>query len=215
MTIVILPNSVFGEPLGNIPRSAKIERQEFVNLPKWCQIRMMAHPRIHHLEGSENVPGSIMRQSAMYEKSVGKDIYPYAHHYCRGINWINRYKHSLPFNYKNIERDRDYALNYSIGEFRFMRGHLTPAHKLYYSMLMYEAYVYSEQKDYRKALKNYGEIIQRKPKYPVAYIKYAEILNTTGQKEEAKKILQSGLENTKGDPAIKQALGALGGTSAN
>jgi tetratricopeptide (TPR) repeat protein len=189
--------------------------EELMVMPRWCQVKLLTVRRQHNLPGGENVPDSVLHEYAKWNGIIGKDIYVYTHHYCRGLNWINRYKKSfttLP--YKNVENDRERALQEATMQFKFMKGHLQPKHKLYYQMLMDDAYVYWEKKDYKNALKNYSELMQRKPEYAPVYIKYAEILETIGEKEEAIKVLQLGLEKTKGNLAIKQALSALGGTSA-
>jgi tetratricopeptide (TPR) repeat protein len=187
---VILPKNFFAEPLGNIPYATEPLREELPMLPKWCQIRTIAHPRMFGQSRGENVPDSVMRENAKWAKIVGEDIYIFTHHYCRGLNWINRYKKSLGFTYNNVENDRDYALKKALSEFHFMRGRLRAKHKLYYPMLMNEAYVYKEQKDFVSAQRNYIEIIKLKPNYAPAYDEYAALLNLMGKNEDAIKVLQ-------------------------
>jgi len=209
MLIVALPSGVFGK----MPRVVGILREEMSVLPRWCQIRMLAHPRMfNHLDADE-VSDVVMRENAKYSKIIGSDIYVYTHHYCRGLNWINRYKHTLTRFDKDVKVDRKYALRSALGDFHFMRNHLEPRHKLYAPNLMNEAYVYWEQKDFKRALKDYIRIMQTKPTYAPVYVKYAELLKSVGNSEEAINVLQIGLRKTKGDPAIKKALLALGGTS--
>lgn len=210
----IVPNFALAEPLGYISKDTTIPAEELVRLPQWCQIRMQAHPRMHHTEGAEDVPETIMRENAKYAKIIGEDIYIFVHHYCRGLNWIKRYDRSIIFPYDGVEKDRDFALNYALSEFRFMRGRLKPRHKLYYEMLMKEAYVYWEKKDYKKSLRNYVEIMERNPSFAPVYVKYSELLNSVGEKEEAIKLLKTGLKKTRGDQHIKKKLKILEGLNA-
>ncbi len=214
MTIVILPNNVFGK----MSNSIFFSRDELLAMPRWCQCRILVQNQTldtSHFKPFKNVPGSLMLEYKKWAKVVGKDIIRYSHHYCSALNWINRYNKYYTIQYQGAERDRQFALGRVLSNFRFMRGHLNPKHKLYYSMLMREAYVYSEQKNFTAAGKNYREILKLKPGYAPAYIEYARLLNSVGKTEDAIKILQIGLKKTKGDKAIKQAMTAMEGAGAN
>ena len=205
---VIVPNSVSGK----MKRDAWVSQgdTEFNALPRWCQIRMMAHRRMGGLD--DNVPDSVMRENEKWRKFIGNDnVYFRAHHYCVGLTWIIRYKTSLLSKYKGVESDRIMALNLALEEFKFMGHKRCKKSNLYIPLLMNEAYVYGEQKDFEKAVKNYREIIKVKPSYAVAYVKYAQLLNSVGRNTDAIKVLQTGLKKTKGAKDIKRAMTAMGG----
>ncbi len=213
MTIVILPNNVFGK----MSKTIFFSRDELSAMPRWCQCRILVQNQILGLSTKpfKNVPDSLMLEYNKWAKIVGKDVIRFTHHYCTGLNWINRYNRYYTSQYQGSERDRQFALKAALSEFKFMRGRLNPKHKLYYSMLMREAYVYSEQKNLIAAGKNYKEIFKLKPGYASAYVEYARLLNSVGKTEDAIKILQIGLKKTKGDKAIKQAMTAMEGAGAN
>lgn len=209
MIIVIPTNNVFGKMNKDLPFS----REELNAMPKWCQIRILVQNRVVGMSGKgfgEDVPDSVMREYYKWAKVVGEDIFRYTHHYCSGLNWINRYKLSLTSWYKGVETDRKFALKSALGEFRFMRGRLRPKHKLYYSMLMNEAYIYRELGDFKKAARNYKEIIKRKPGYAPVYVKYAWLFHSIGKSSDAIKILQIGLKKTNGAEIIKKAMVDMG-----
>lgn len=211
MMIVILPNSVFGK----MNKDFTFSLEELKAMPKWCQIRMLVQNRVVGVSRGkafgENVPDSTMNEYYKWAKVIGEDIFRYTHHYCAGLNWINRYKLSFVSQYKGVERDRDFALKSALNEFRFMRGRLRPKHKLYYAMLMKEAYIYGEKKNFKKAIKNYSEIIKLKPRYVSAYVEYAQLLNSIGNSENAIKVLQFGLKKNKGSKIIEQLIVTWGG----
>lgn len=210
ITIVILPSNLFCE----MPKVIDPLPEELPMLPRWCQIRILSHPAMRGYKGvfanRERVPDWVLKENANWEKVIGKDIYDYCHHYVWGLNWINRYKRFRFSSYKNAERDGKFALQSAINEFNFMRNHLRPNNKLYYSMLMEEAFVYKELGDYAKVVGRYTEIIAKKPKYAPAYVEYAHFLNAIGKKGDAIDILKSGSKNTSGDKIIKDAMIKMG-----
>lgn len=211
MMVAILPSNSFAE----MPKGPTILPEEMKLLPRWCQIRMLSHAGMRGYIGvhalKDRVPDHILRENKKWEKVIGEDIYTYLHHYCWALNWINRYKRFRFAQYKGAEKDLHGALSNAIGQFNFIRGHLRPKHKLYYSMLMNEAYVYQELKDNKKVAVRYMEVIKRKPGYALAYVKYAQFLNYIGKNGDAVKILKLGLKNTKGAKIIKQTMAAMGG----
>lgn len=218
ITILIPHNIAFARMNTGQP----VHPDEFSVLPRWCQIKILAHPRVFNtpplLVGgpeAENVPDSVMKEYEKWSRIIGKDIFVFTHHYCMGLNRINRYKRSFIYQYKGIETDRGRALQGAIGSFKFMRGRLLPKHKLYYMMLMKEAYVYREMGNIKRAVKNYREIIKRKPKYAPVYVEYAEMLISVGNNSDAIKILQFGMEKTNGAEMIKNALNAMGEKKTN
>ncbi len=206
MIMVILPNSVFGR----MNKGWGVLPEEMAAVPRWCQNKMIVHKSKY-----KNLSGPVANEYNKWAKVIGEDIFRYTHHYCMALNWINRYKISLASLYKNVEADREFALKNALSEFLFMRKRLQPKHKLYYSLLMNEAYVYGEQKNLAAAVRNYQQILKLKPGYAFAYVEYARLLNSVGKTEDAIKLLQSGLKKTKGAKIIKLTITAMKGAGAN
>lgn len=204
--VLFFPNSV----LGTMNKGIHFYPDELRAMPRWCECRILWQRQFVGWSRDVPVPDSIKIEYKKWAKVIGEDIFRGTHHYCTGLNWINRYKLSLTDTYKNIENDRNIALNSALGEFRYMRGALKPKHRLYYEMLLNEAYIYSEQGNHLKAANNYIEILKLKPKYAGAYVKYAMFLTSIGQKEKAIKVLQAGFKKTNGSKIILQALTAMG-----
>ncbi len=205
---VIVPSSVSGKM--NMTSWVSPEDDEFTALPRWCQIRMTAHPRMRGRPGSENVPDSVMRENQKYAKIFGERVYNSAHHYCNGLSWIQRYKSSLFTNYEGVVDDRETALTYALKEFNYFEGHKTlKTSKLYIPIRMNEAYIYQELGALAKAGIKYKELMKTKPAYPLAYVEYAKLLNSVGKKSDAIKILKIGLQKTKGSKAIKQMIASM------
>lgn len=202
LTIALLPMDVFG----NMNKGYHVYPEELKTLPRWCQCRMLIKNHVVGRHPGEKVPDTMIQEDKKWAKAIGEDIIVFTHHYCAGLNWINRYKLSLVSLYEGVESDRERALESALGEFKFMRGRLTPKHALYYSMLMNEAYIFREQKNIAQAVKNYQEIMKLKPGYAPAYVEYAGLLISLGKTMDAKKILQVGLEKTNSEKSIERML---------
>jgi len=176
--------------------------EEINALPRWLQIVVLTGPKT-------NPPAHLMREREKLIKKYGKPIHA-AHHFAAAVNWINRYYKSLGTGHWQGDADRKMALETALGEFRFMRGGwLTPKDIFYYSMLMYEATIYELQGNLKSAAKNYHEVIKLKPKYALAYVKYANLLESVGKPSAAVKILKKGLKKTKGAKIIKKKMETL------
>ena len=199
MTIVMLPNSVFGKLYKGI------SPEELEGLPRWCQIRIISHNRMRG--NAEGVPDSVWRENSRYAKFFGPIVYNAAHHYCLALIWINRYKRSSLSLKKDVVRDRKFALKSALADLQFMKNVKTlEKSKLYIPVLMNMAYIYKEQGDVKGVVENYTEIIKNKPGYALAYVEYARYLSTYGKNTDALNILRLGLKNTKDAPIIKQVL---------
>nr|WP_320013629.1 tetratricopeptide repeat protein [uncultured Desulfobacter sp.] len=203
--LLILPDNVSAK----MNKGIFFTRNELAAMPRWCQNRIIVQNQWTGTENrgfGKNVPESAKLEYEKWTKVIGKDVIRYTHHYCTALNWINRYKLSLPQNYKAVEADRKEALSSAMNEFNFLRGYLKPKHKLFYSQLMNEAYIYKEQGNLMAAVKNYRKILKFKPGYVPAYIRYAQLLDAVGKNDDAIKILRTGLKKTKGAKSIKNEI---------
>lgn len=208
LVVFSFPNNAIGK-MNMDPMISPLERQA---LPKWCQTRMIIHHVMHPpFDPISTVPSSVVRESHKLEKIIGERVYNSVHHYIFALNWINRYKLSFTMQYAGIENDRLGALNKAIKEFAYMRGlgDILKKNKLYYNLLLYEAYVYNELGNIKDAVKNYYEAMKTRPSYANAYIEYATLLNSAGKTADAIKILNIGLKKTKGNKLIKQMIASM------
>ena len=183
--------------------------EEISGLPRWCQVKMTAH-RMKY----KNLPKPLADEYNKWANVVGEKFFRATHHYCAGLNWLNRYRQHSFSTYKGAKQDRQFALKSARGEFQYMRERTTPKYKLYYLCLMQEAYANKELKNYAGAIKNYQQVIKLKPGYAIAYVEYAGILNSLGKNQDALKILQIGLKKTKGDKVIEKTMAAMKGTGS-
>jgi hypothetical protein len=161
--VSMLPVNTFGQMYTMVD----VQPDELSALPRWCQIRLIAHPRIAGYPAGENVPDSVMQENAKWENIIGKDIYRSCHHYCWGLNWINRYKISLILTGKQAEAYRNSALNRALAEFYYLHGlkDKVKKHELYDQLLINEAYIYTQLGDIKKAAERYVELKKRNMKH--------------------------------------------------
>jgi tetratricopeptide (TPR) repeat protein len=186
-------------------------QEELQKLPRWCQVNLLTLRRTFHND-TQSASDELMKEREGWARTIGEDVFSYMHHYCMGLNVMNRYFDkeaelaTAPEDKKELEKKR---LAGGLEEFNFVKDYLRQAHNVFYpELLLNEAVIYRELDDVQKAIGSLAEALKVKPDYVAAYLELSRTMKTAGDATEAKKVLDLGLKMTSGSEAIKRALEA-------
>lgn len=194
------------------PRHPTLE--ELPALPRWCQVNILTRQRALHRD-TASASDELMRERWHWANVVGKSVFTYLHHYCNGVNRINRYyisKYSL-FDEKGAEKYRASNLSRALSELRFVREYLrTKPNVLYPELLVNEAIAYRELGQFDRALEHGVEAITVDRQYGMGYVELSRTLRASGEEGEARAILELGFKMTNGDKLIQAEIESPGQT---
>ena len=170
--------------------SGGITDAEFANLPPFCRANMKSG------QGSPDYQ--------MWQNTLGKD-FGHTHHYCTGLNSINRYYRS-----RNA-MDKGFHLNNAAGDMSYMITHASPDYSLMPDVYLNRGLVYSLMKQHGKAVADMNKAIELDPRQVKAYNVLADYYSSTNQKNKALETVTEGLRHNPETKSLQRRYTELGG----
>lgn len=128
-----------------------------------------------------------------------------SHHYCMGLNFLNRY-YRAPFS-----QDAKSTLKFAYNEFTYMAEHLVENSSLAGEVFVYRGIANALLKNDVAATEDFAQAIARNPRLPLAYVTLADYYSDHKQKAKALDVVTQGLRNLPDNKALKRRYQELGG----
>lgn len=163
---------------------------EMASLPPYCKAKMKA------------APGS--PEYSSWEATLGKD-FSHTHHYCAGINFINRYYGA------RSTADKRATLKDAQTNLQYMVTHADPGYSLMPEVYLNLGVVYSLNNQPAQAITHFNKAIELNPKLPRAYTGLADYYLKSKQKAKALETVTEGLRHNPGTRSLQRRYTELGG----
>jgi tetratricopeptide (TPR) repeat protein len=138
-------------------------------------------------------------------KSILGPDFGHTHHYCMGINYLNRaYK-------AKDERDRDFNLQNAHNNLMYMVKAASPTYSLMPDVYLNLGKVSRLRKNIGEAVTNYSKAIELNPRQPSAYRELTDIYAAIGQRTKALEVVTDGLRHNPGTKSLQRYYHELGG----
>lgn len=162
--------------------------KEMASLPDFCKARFK--------EGSP--------EYKYWTSALGKD-YGHTHHYCAGVNFLNRYykarsKQGKSFNLKNARTN-----------FEYMVKHAAPTYSLMPDIHSSLGTVFSLSNQPAQAITHLNKAIELNPRQPRAYNMLADFYSGIKQPAKALEIITEGLRHNPDTKSLQRRYTELGG----
>ncbi len=158
-----------------IPETWSVEQwrpneMELRLLPPFCRARFNGGP-----------------EAEAWKSKIGKGFL-HLHHFCAGLNFINRYYKS------KSPQEKTFNLNNAMGNFNYMIDHYEPGFPLQWKVYLNRGKVFSIRKEYIKALNDYRKAAKLRPKSISVHIALSDTYMKLGNNDQALKIVKHGLQ---------------------
>lgn len=163
---------------------------EFASLPPFCKVKMKS------AQGSPDYTA--------WEQTLGKDFL-HTHHYCAGINFINRSYRA------RSSQDKRFNLNSARGELQYMVTHADPGYSLMPDVHLNLGVVYSLSNQAAQAITHFNKAIELNPRQPRAYNALADYYAKTSQTTKALETVTEGLRHNPDTRSLQRRYTELGG----
>lgn len=163
---------------------------EMASLPPYCKIKMKSSP-------------SSLEYKA-WQSTLGKDFL-HTHHYCAGINFINRYYRS------RTQQDKRFNLNNAQNNLQYMVAHADPSYSLMPDVYLNLGVVYSLSNQTAQAITHFNKAIELNPRQPKAYNALSDYYAKTKQSAKALEIVTAGLRYNPDTKSLQRRYTELGG----
>jgi tetratricopeptide (TPR) repeat protein len=163
---------------------------EMASLPAFCTAKMKS--------------GQGSPEYRMWESTLGKDFL-HTHHYCAGINFINRYYRS------RSQQDKRFNLNNAVENLTYMVEHAAPEYSLMPDVYLNRGLAYSLMKQYGKAVTDMDKAIELNPHQVKAYNVLADYYSGAKQADKALETVSKGLKQNPGTASLQRRYTQLGG----
>lgn len=163
---------------------------EMASLPPYCKARMKSG------QGSADY--------RTWESTLGKDFL-HTHHYCAGINFINRYYRS------RTAQDKRFNLNQAQTNLQYMVTNADPGYSLMPDVYLNLGVVYSLRDQPVQAVAHFNKAIELNPRQPKAYSALADYYVKTKQQAQALETVTDGLRHNPGAKSLQRRYTELGG----
>lgn len=161
---------------------------ELSSLPQYCQAK---------LRNTSDV--------AAWSVKLGPGGYGHAHHYCNGLNKINRY-------YKATSQyDQRFYLGEAVGEFGYMINQAAPTFSLMPEVYLNRGFALSKLHKEGEAMKDFQKAIELNPRLPKAYTMMADVYVKINLKGKALETITEGLRNQPSSKMLQRRYVELGG----
>lgn len=173
---------------------------EVAALPAYCAARL-SEINTFGVQGMElrQVPGEIQRWNA----ELGKG-YLYVHHMCGGMILVQRGR----FGTDRLQRSRD--LDSALAEIRFTYERVPQADPFFAVVATQMGLAHRARREYAQALEYFALAMDKQPRYAGSYQSAALTLEERGNLDEARAVLERGLQGTEEQSAdIFYSLGLL------
>jgi len=162
--------------------------RELTALPEFCKLKFR--------KGGEDRALGI---------SIWGQQFSNVHHYCFGLNWMNRY-------YKRVATpEAKRTLNSAILEFTYMVDHLYVNEPLAGEIMMNRGVAFMAAKRDADGLKDLYKAIQYNPNLAKAYRTIARYYEKNGRRENAVEILAEGLKHVPKSRSLRRLYKKYGG----
>lgn len=163
---------------------------ELASLPPLCKVKMKA--------------GAGSPEYKTWEQSMGKD-WLHTHHYCMGINSLNRYYRA------RRESDKRSNLKSAQGNLQYMVTHAAPTYSLMPDVYLNLGVVYSLSNQPAQAIAHFNKAIELNPRQPRAYNAMADYYAKIKQTVRALETVSEGLRHNPGTKSLQRRYQELGG----
>ena len=161
--------------------------KDFAALPKYCYVRMRGAPA----------------EKAVLDKRFGHKTYIHLHHYCSGLDYLNKAKMALDM------KARDLKLVKAIKQFDYVAERM-PSRSVVLPENYYNRGVAMKLlNDIAGSLKSFHRSIELNKKYTRAYSAISDIYVESGNKEDAIRVLEKGLKLSPTSKALNRRLKKL------
>lgn len=161
---------------------------EMASLPAFCKARFN--------EGSP--------EYKYWESTLGRD-YGHTHHYCAGINFLNRYYRSRSKEGKNLN------INSARTNFEYMATHAAPTYSLMPDVYSNLGTVYSLMNQPAQAITHFNKAIELNPRQHRAYNALADFHIRIKQPAKALEIVTEGLRHNPNIKSLQRRYTEFGG----
>ena len=161
---------------------------EMASLPAFCKARFN--------EGSP--------EYKLWESTLGKD-YGHTHHYCAGVNFLNRYYRA------RSKQGKSFNLNNAQTNFEYMVEHAAPSYSLMPDVHSYLGKVFSLKNQPAQAITHLKRAIELNPRQPRAYNMLADFYSGMKQPAKALDIITEGLRHNPDTKSLQRRYTELGG----
>ena len=163
-------------------------KEEIAVLPPYCAVRL-----------TEGSPGY-----EQWVERLGRD-FDHTHHYCYGLNFLNRYNHA------KSPQDKRHYLNEAEGNFGYMVSHARSDYVLMPDVYINRAKVYRLRNEIGKAVADLSTAIQLRPNSSRAYAALADTYADMKQPQKALEVITEGLRHDPNSKSLQRRYGELGG----
>lgn len=129
------------------------------------------------------------------------------HHYCAGLNYLNRYRLLLR------DPQRGYYLSRIIPEMQYSFEHVGSSFPLMGEMHVNRGRAYALQKNFVAAVEDFNRAIKANPKNGYAYLELSRLQEVSGLRKEALDTVTRGMKHDPSNAALRKRYVELGGTS--
>lgn len=162
--------------------------KEMASLPAFCKARFN--------EGSP--------EYKYWASALGKD-YGHTHHYCAGINFLNRYYRA------RSKQGKSFNLNNAQTNFEYMVSHAAPSYSLMPDVHSNLGKVFSLKNQPAQAITHLNKAVELNPRQPRAYGMLADFYSGIKQPAKALEIITDGLRHNPGTKSLQRRYTELGG----
>jgi tetratricopeptide (TPR) repeat protein len=148
--------------------------------------------------------GSESPEYKLWERSLGPD-FQHTHHYCDGLNLLNRYYRS------RSEQSKRFNLGSALGNFDYMVSHANPGYSLMPDVYLNRGVTYSLMKNAAKAVTDMNKALEMNPQLVKAYNVLADYYVGIKQERKALEIVSTGLQHNPGMKGLQRRYRDLGG----
>ena len=163
---------------------------EMTSLPPYCKVRFKS--------------GATSPEYQMWEKTLGKDFL-HTHHYCAGVNFINRYYRA------RSQQDKLFNLRSAQGTLNYMVEKASPSYSLMPDVYLNLGVVYSLMNQPAQAITHFNKAIELNPRLPKAYSALSGYYAKTKQSAKALEIVTAGLRHNPDTKSLQRRYRELGG----
>lgn len=164
--------------------------QEYATLPPFCK---------------EKIEKKNLAENKTWSDSFGANTWLHMHHYCQGLNDINRY-----YRASNAQQKKGF-LSSAVGQFDYMTGHLPPDSVLLAEVYQNRGRVFLLQGQDANGVKDLHKALELNPKIARTYLMLADQFERGPGKDKALQLVSEGLRHVPTSKGLQRRYQELGG----
>ena len=161
-----------------------------ISLPPYCMAKMELGPS--------------SPQYKLWARTLGPD-FSHVHHYCAGLNYLNRYYRALS------PQDKKFNLQNALNNFNYMVSHAAPSFSLMPEILLNRGRVLTLMGNDAQAVNDLKKALEMNPKLIEAYTVLADYYKRTEQQKLALQTITEGLRHIPESRVLRRRYDELGG----